>query len=207
MKHIYSKEEDEFLKANVKGITLKHLTIKFNNKFKTQLSYSSISNRKNKLGLSSGIKGGQFKKGHIPANKGKRWNEYMSKKGQMNSLKTTFKKGHIPQNNRPIGSERINVDGYIEIKVKEPNVFKLKHRWLWEQKNGKIPKDKILIFLDGNRLNLDLDNLTLINRHENLIMNKNNLRYQYKELTEAGINLAKVVIKAENRKVNKSYLG
>ncbi len=199
MKHKYSLEEDKFLKNNVKGITLKELTGKFNKTFKLSLSESSIANRKNKLGLSSGIKGGQFQKGHIPINKGKKWDDYMSKEAQEQSRKTTFKKGNVPHNQRPIGSERISKDGYIEIKIKESNEFVLKHRWLWEQKNGKIPKDKILIFLDGNKLNLDLDNLALISRNENLTMNSNKLRYQYKELTKAGINLAKVIIKANER--------
>ena len=33
MRHIYSKIEDEFLINNVKGITLKELTTRFNKKF------------------------------------------------------------------------------------------------------------------------------------------------------------------------------
>lgn len=199
MRHYYSQLEDDFLKENVKGITLKELTKKFNEQFNLTLTESAIANRKNTLKLSSGITGGQFQKGHSTHNKGKKWNEYMSKEGQLNCLKTTFKKGNIPHNHRPIGSERITQDGYVEIKIKEPNVFVLKHRWLWEQKYGKIPKDKIIIFLDGNKQNLDLDNLALINRKENLTMNNNELRYQYKELTKTGINLAKVIIKTNER--------
>ena len=39
MKHKYSKEEDNFLIENVKGITLKELTNKFNKKFKLNLSF------------------------------------------------------------------------------------------------------------------------------------------------------------------------
>ena len=199
MKHYYSEQEDKFLKDNVKGISFKQLVEKFNKKFNLNLSESSIANRKNALKLSSGIKGGQFQKGHIPANKGKKWSEYVSQQGQINSRKTTFQKGHIPHNHKSVGSERINVDGYIEIKIKEPNVFVLKHRWVWEQKYGKIPKDKMIIFLDGNKQNLDLDNLALINRKEHLTMNKNELRYKYKELTRLGINLAKVIIKTNER--------
>lgn len=199
MKHYYSEQEDKFLKDNVKGISFKQLVEKFNKKFNLNLSESSIANRKNALKLSSGIKGGQFQKGHIPANKGKKWNEYVSEQGQINSRKTTFQKGHIPHNHKPVGSERINVDGYIEIKVKEPNIFVLKHRWVWEQKYGKIPKDKMIIFLDGNKQNLDLENLALINRNEHLTMNKNKLRYRYKELTKSGINLAKLIIKTNER--------
>lgn len=70
--HKYSRKEDEFLINNVKGITLKELTKRFNDKFKADVKESSIANRKLRLGLKSGITGGQFKKGHVPANKGKK---------------------------------------------------------------------------------------------------------------------------------------
>ena len=47
---------------------------------------------------------------------------------------TMFRKGNIPANHKPIGYERINVDGYVEVKVAEPNKFRLKHRIVWEEK-------------------------------------------------------------------------
>ena len=133
MRHKWSKKEDKFLIENVKGITLKELTKRFNKKFNYNLSESSIANRKNKLNISSGITGGQFKKGQIPFNKGKKWDEYMSKKGQSNSIKTTFKKGNKPWATRPVGSERIDTEGYVYIKTKEPNKWELKHRWLYKK--------------------------------------------------------------------------
>ena len=63
IRHKYSKIEDQFLIDNVKGITLKELTERFNNKFNMKLSESAISNRKAKLNIQSGIVGGQFVKG------------------------------------------------------------------------------------------------------------------------------------------------
>lgn len=53
----------------------------------------------------------RFSKGHIPQNKGKRMSPevYEKVKGTM------FKKGQDPINHRPVGSERVNVDGYVEI--------------------------------------------------------------------------------------------
>lgn len=68
-RHNWSNEEKQFLIDNVKGITLKELTQRFNKKFNMNLSESSIANRKCKLGLHSGITGGQFQKGQIPFNK------------------------------------------------------------------------------------------------------------------------------------------
>lgn len=46
MRHIYSKKEDEFLINNVRGITLKELTNRFNKKFNLNITESSIANRK-----------------------------------------------------------------------------------------------------------------------------------------------------------------
>ena len=85
IRHIYSKIEDQYLIDNVKGITLKKLTERFNKKFDLKLSESSISNRKVKLNIQSGIVGGRFVKGQTSFNKGKKWSEYMSQEGQANS--------------------------------------------------------------------------------------------------------------------------
>lgn len=113
----------------------------------------------------------QFRKGTIPPNKGKKWDAFMSKRGQEGSRKTTFKKGNIPPNHKEVGYERITKDGYIEVKIQEPNVFKLKHRIIWEQHNGRIPKGIIIQFHDGNRRNCSIENLYMISRTEQVIKN------------------------------------
>jgi len=186
-RHNWSIEEDNFLIDNVKGITLKELTEKFNKKFNYDLSKSSIANRKNKLGLSSGIVGGQFQKGHQTWNKGV--------KGYMGANKTSFKKGNIPHNHRPVGSERISKDGYIEIKIAEPNIWMLKHRYIYETTHGSIPDGYVVIFLDGNRTNLNINNLKLISRSEDLIMNQKRLFSKDKDITNTGAIIAKIIDK------------
>lgn len=130
---------------------------------------------------------GYFKKGSTPWNKGL--------KGYMGANKTSFKKGTIPPQYRPVGSERITKDGYIEIKVEDPNKWELKHRVIWEQHNGEIPKGYAIIFADGDKSNLDIDNLLLVSRKQLLFMNRNNLRSENKEFTKVGVNIANVMIK------------
>lgn len=191
-RHIYSLEEEKFLIDNVKGITLKQLTEIFNKQFNLSLSESSIANRKNKLGLSSGISGGQFQKGHNTWNKGI--------KGYMGANKTSFKKGNIPHNHRTVGSERISKNGYIEIKVAEPNKWELKHRYIYEKEHGKIPEGYNVMFADKNKLNLDIDNLILVSKSEDLIMNQNKLIFKDQELTKTGHLIAKVISKTNNLK-------
>lgn len=192
IRHKYTNEEDKFLIDNVKGISLKELTDKFNQRFNINLSESSIANRKNKLHLSSGIVGGQFQKGQEPVNKGKKWDDYISKEKQEKIKKTWFKKGNIPHNHRNVFEERLDKNGYIEIKIKEPNVWHEKQRYIYEQHYGKIPKGHKVIFLDGNYRNFDIDNLKLVSSAEHLIMNKNKLRFKNKELTETGLLVAKI---------------
>ena len=116
----------------------------------------------------------------------------MSKKGQEGSRRTTFKKGNVPANRRPIGSERIDKDGYILIKMQDGhknNNWIKKHRYLYEQAYGKIPKGHKVIFADGNNRNFDLDNLVLITDAEGLIMNRNKLFKKDKDLTKAGVSI------------------
>lgn len=100
-----------------------------------------------------------FKKGHVPSNKGKKWDEIMSKEKQESSRSTCFKKGQQTWNHKPVGYERKTRVGYWEVKVAEPRTFKAKHRILWEQHHGPIPKGTNIVFIDGNPDNITIENL------------------------------------------------
>lgn len=198
MPHKYTEEEYQFLIDNVKGITLKELTQRFNKRFNTNISENAIANQKAKLGIRSGIMGGQFPKGLVPWNKGKKGS--MSPEQYEKCKATMFKKGQVSQNHKPVGSERIDRDGYVHVKVAEPNKWRPKHRVLWEKVNGPIPKKYRLIFADGNRQNITLDNLILVSYAQSFIMNQKNLFKNDKELTKAGVTVAKVLDKVNKRK-------
>ena len=101
----------------------------------------------------------------------------------------------MPHNYRQLFEERLDKNGYIEIKIKEPDIWQSKHRYIYEQYHGKIPEKHKVIFLDGNNRNFDIDNLKLVSSAEELIMNNNKLRYNNKELTESGILIAKIISK------------
>ena len=201
MRHIYSDEEHQFIIDNVEGITLKELTKRFNEKFNLNVTENAIANRKNILGLRSGIVGGQFQKGHIPANKGKKG--YMTPEQYEKCKATMFKKGNIPANHRPIGSERIDKrDGSILVKVKDGQLQKnwmSKSRYIYEQAHGKIPAGHKVIFADGDHSNFDLDNLILVSNAEELIMNQRKLISKEAEFTKTGAVIAKVLNKAKKR--------
>ena len=112
-----------------------------------------------------------------------------------------FKKGRINENKREVGSERVNVYGYIEIKVAEPNRWRLKHRLIWEQHNGIIPEGCNVQFKNHNTLDCRIENLYLISKSEQM-RNENSLMARYpKELRDV-IRL-KGVVKRQLRKQEK----
>ena len=162
----YTIAEREFLKRYIPGHFSYEIQSAFEERFGRCLTYAQIKSFKGNNKIRSGVNT-TFKKKHVPANKGKQMSaeQYAKCKGTM------FKKGHSPQNYRPVGSERVNVDGYIEIKVKDPNKWNLKHRLIWEEHNGEIPQGKLVIFRDNNPLNCNIDNLLLISKGENMKMN------------------------------------
>lgn len=191
----YTEEHISFIQANIKGQSYKELTDVFNARFGMGLKISTMISLASRHGFhngrdcrfNTGYIPTQFKKGHIPANKGK--------KGVGGWEPTQFKKGHVPANYKPVGSERVNVDGYVEVKVADPNKWQLKHRVLWQSVHGAIPKGHVVIFADGNRQNIKLDNLLLISQRELAIMNKRGLIANDAELTRAGILVADISLK------------
>lgn len=184
--HVWTREEKEYLNTIVKGKHYREIMGLMNEKSEYKFSLSQIKGAIGRYKLNTGLNG-QFKKGSIPANKGK--------KGLSGANKTSFKKGNVPVNYRKVGSERVNVYGYIEIKVAAPNKWKLKHRVFWEKYNGEIPKGYSVIFGDGDKKNFDKDNLILVSRKQLMILNKNNLIQNDAELTKSGLILADIIIK------------
>lgn len=76
------------------------------------------------------------------------------------------------------------------------------HRAIWEEHNGPIPDGMYVIFKDNNKLNCDIDNLMLISKAENAIMNRMKLRSEDPDLTEAGVGLAKLRIAIKEKRKN-----
>lgn len=115
----------------------------------------------------------QFKKGHVPRNKGMKWSEFMTLEGQQNSYKTTFKKGNLPHNTK--------YDGEISIREDKRRAYKFirtsKGHWLalhvynWITANGPVPDGMIVVFRSSDKMNCDLSNLEIITRGENMSRN------------------------------------
>ena len=158
-----------------------------NKTFGTSYTVIQIKNYRQRNHLNSGLTG-RFEKGNVPFNKGKKTGNRPC------MMRTQFKKGHTPHNHRTIGSERVNVDGYRERKVAEPNKWKLVHTIVWEASRGPVPDGHCIIFKDGDRLNCEIDNLLLVSRGEEAVMNKRQLRTPDAQLTETGHNVAQLIL-------------
>ena len=180
-----TKEEKDFFAEYVPGHTYKEIQTEFYKRFNKSLTSNQVAGYIKRNGLNTGTDG-RLKKGQTAHNKGiKGWYA----KGMERNW---FKKGNIPQKYKPVGSERISKDGYIEIKVKDPNKWQAKHRYVWEKENGEIPKGMLLIFKDNNKLNIDLDNLMLISKAENAVINRAGDSVFTGQTKEVIVNLARL---------------
>lgn len=197
MARLFTEEQEKFLRDNAWDRLNQELADLINEKFGLNVSRIQVKNFKNSRKIDSGLTG-QFEKGRIPENKGT--------KGMYNfrGNRTSFKKGERPPNYKPIGSERIDKHGYIQLKVSDEGKYsdrwKLKHKLMWEVANGPIPKSQCLIFLDGDKQNISLENLQLITRAQLVRMNQNGLISDNPDVTKTGIIIADIYCKMGERR-------
>ena len=195
VRRAYTEREKEFMAGCVPGRSYKEIREAFAGEFGWGITTQQVKSYIRNHGLSAG-RTGRFEKGRRPCNKGK--------KGACaaGSEKGWFKKGRTPKNHKPVGSERVSRDGYTEIKTREPDVWELKHREIWEGANGKIPDGCVLLFKDGDRGNMALSNLLLVKKSVNAIMSRAGLHKAPKELKETAAMLAELkgVTKALEKK-------
>lgn len=68
-----------------------------------------------------------------------------------------------------------------------------KHYLIWEEVNGPVPDGYRLLFLNGNRQDIRLDNLELVSNAQLLILNRQRLIKQDPNITKIGVTVAKIV--------------
>ena len=192
VKHRWTKEEKEYLSEITPGRHYKEILEMMNDKFEYQFTYEQVKSAIIRFNLKTGFNG-RFEKGHVPANKGT--------KGIMKPNKTSFKKGNVNWNKKTIGSERVSVDGYTEIKVADPDKWRLKHRVMYEKyHNVELNPKQLVIFADRDKSNMSKENLLLVDKNQLLILNQNGLINENRELTKTGLNIANIIIKLNELK-------
>lgn len=171
----WTDEMIEWLKIHFEDDSYNRLAIKMNSIFNTKITGSSIEHKIARLGLMKSKDA--IKRISLP-------NKY------------SFKKGCVPVTKKPIGYERITPEGYTWVKVAEPDIFRAKHRVIYEQHYGKIPPGHKVIFADGDKSNFNIDNLVLVSAGEHCVLNTQNLRFKgCGEATKSGLLIAKIMIR------------
>ena len=161
----YSPRELAWIKRH-RTMPRREAHAKFVDKFdRTDVSLDNFKALRTRNGWTTG-RTGCFPKGSTPFNYGKQmpYNE--------NSARTQFKKGmrtgRANENYKPIGTERVTRDGYIERKIHDG--LPMQSRWRavhlikWEAKHGPIPKSHCLKCLSENKGNTDPSNWEMISR-------------------------------------------
>jgi hypothetical protein len=183
---LYPVEVREFIRNNYIGVGHQGMADLLNQKFGTNYTKGQMKAIYSRFKLNSG-RTGRFPKGIVPANKGI--------KGTHVSPETEFKKGHKPRNQMPVGTEILRVDGYVYVKIAEPNKWRQKHVLIWEAANGPKPKDNRILFGDGDRLNFDLDNLILVTPAQMVRLNQRHLIQNDADLTRTGLQVVDIINK------------
>lgn len=126
---------------------------------------------------------GTFGKGHVPHNKGVRrpgWHVGRMRESQ-------FRPGHVPSTWRPIGTEVVDRDGYRKRKVREgakPATYNwdFVHVLLWIEHFGSVPSGHAVVFRNGNRADIRIENLETVSRAE--LMRRNTIHRLPAELAD-----------------------
>ena len=170
----------------VPGRTQGQIADEFERQLGIRLSVSQIKNAKMRFGVRSGTNGGQFVKGQRAWNKGMPLSEWMSPEAEQRCAAGRFKPGNLPHNSSKyrIGDERVNGDGYVEVKIMDRptdghhNNWKPKHLLVWEREHGcKVPNGHAVIFADNDRTNFDPGNLVAITRADLVSINRMGLAH------------------------------
>lgn len=191
-KRVFTDEMVAFVRENIKGTCYRDMAAMVNARFGTDITDNQMKTLMNNRHLTTG-RNTRFQNGNIPFNKGQKG---FCPEG---SEKGWFKKGGIPTNHRPVGSERVDADGYREVKIAEPNVWAYKHRLVYEEHYGEIPEGSVIVFLDQDKTNCNIENLKLISRNELARMNKNHRFSDNPQITDSGLTLTKLDMEIKNK--------
>ena len=180
----FTQEEDDFLRNNYLTIP----AVRISKMLKR--SKVAAAQRMKLLGIvvppeiiEKFKKQSQFKTGQTPLNKGKKMPAHIYEKCK----NTMFKKGQLPHNTASANGEiRIRTHRRSGIRYKYMRVsiakWELYHRIIWQEANGPIPEEMLIVFKDGDTMNCSIENLEMITMQEN--MKRNTIQRFPQELKE-----------------------
>lgn len=129
----------------------------------------------------------RYPKGHVPANKGVRRPGWHRGRMRETQFQKGVRQGVAKTLYRPIGTERINAGGYRDRKVND--ALPLQQRWravhvlVWEAANGPVPRGHAVVFRNGDKTDIRLENLECLSRAD--LMQRNTVHNLPKPIAQA----------------------
>lgn len=166
----YSPAEIAWLRENA-TLPLEDLHRQFIAEFgRNDVTVAKLVSLRKRMKITTG-RDGRFRKGQEPPNKGKPCPAGVGGRS-VNAQRTQFKKGQVSGRAvdlyKPIGTEVVRADGYVQRKINDDLPLQARWRFVhlieWEALNGPIPEGHCLKCLDGDRSNTAPTNWELISR-------------------------------------------
>lgn len=165
----YSDAEMTWLEAN-RALPIVDYRRQFCEAFGREVSAANLHGLRKRKGWKTG-RTGRFAKGEAPANKGQKCapgTGGLHPNAQRTQFQRGVRRGVAVKLYKPVGTERLSKEGYVERKVNDD--LPLQARWRavhlirWEEANGPVPDGHCLKCLDGRRDNTEPANWQLIPR-------------------------------------------
>lgn len=185
-KHRYTREQKEYLRDICGDKSLREVHKMFLEKFGVSVTERSIRSVVNRNGWKFGRQGyaDTFRNGRTAWNKGLNGLDLSRGKGQ-------FKKGELSPKYKAIGSQTIR-KGVVWIKVGDPDVWIPKHLHVWRKIYGPIPEGHVIRFKDGNKMNVEKENLFMTPHRVCVSVARRNIESEHPELNVSVHRLAEL---------------
>lgn len=209
-RYVFSPEAEDFIIKLRDTHSSVEITEMYNIEFKTMLTVVQVKNfiGRRKIYMSEYINFSAFPKGHVPFNKGRPWDEWLSEEKQerISSLTSVNLEKHRQKLLESTGGYHKDKDGYLQKNIRGTNKKIYKHREVWEAVNGKVPDGYMLVFRNGNREDCRLENLKLVKRAQTIQINKKGIKVN-KENIDTVYNYVELVSLIEKRKRGRKNAG
>ena len=202
-----SEDEDAFLRSFIPGHTRRQVADAFNARFPQPITPGFVKRFSARTGVRSGLTAAEFRfrPGQDGWNKGMRQEDYMSPDAIERSKATRFRKGDRPWNELPIGSEFVDGDGYVYVKVRDglragrfapgrSGNWVPKQAVVYEETHGApAPADCVLAFADGDKGNFTPENIVAVPRSVWTVINCRHLPYHDADTLRVAMATAEVM--------------
>ena len=130
----------------------------------------------------------RFAPGRVPANKGLRRPGWSPGRMSETQFKPGVRMGVALALWKPIGTERVNGDGYLDRKVNDDlppqRRWRAVHLLLWEAAHGPVPPHHAVVFVNGNKQDIRLENLECISRGDLARRNVRQVPIELRRITQ-----------------------